>query len=80
MDVRARYETHRDRLTTLVLDDPGRWGAPVPACPGWSVHDVIGHLVVLAQDTVEGRLPELDLLEQWRDGEIAAARDGMTAD
>jgi len=54
--------------------------APVPACPGWRVGDVLAHVAGLARDSVEGTVPAIDLLEQWRDGEVAARRDSMTAD
>ena len=31
-------------------------GTPVPACPGWSVADVIGHLAAIPEDALAGRL------------------------
>lgn len=36
---------------------------PVPACPGWTVHDVVSHLTGIASDIITGRLagiPEAD--------------------
>ncbi len=33
-----------------------RWATPVPACPGWSVHDVLAHLVGVIEDAGAGRL------------------------
>ncbi len=53
--------------------------APVPACPSWRVGDVVAHVAGLARDSVEGTVPALDLLEQWRDEDVAAGRDAMTA-
>lgn len=40
------------------LDDAGA-DASVPACPGWSVRDVVAHLAAIAQDVVAGRLSRL---------------------
>jgi len=51
----------------------------VPACPRWRVRDVLAHVAGLAQDLVEGTIPDLNLLEQWRDDEVAHERDSMTA-
>ncbi|MGH9205893.1 MAG: maleylpyruvate isomerase N-terminal domain-containing protein [Acidimicrobiales bacterium] len=56
-DLAELYEQTRLRLAALV----GRLGteqveAPVPACPGWNVGDVVAHLAAVAEDAVEGRL------------------------
>ncbi|OBA96476.1 hypothetical protein A5662_17840 [Mycobacteriaceae bacterium 1482268.1] len=37
------------------LDDAGL-NAPVVACPGWSVRDVVAHLAAVADDWAQGRL------------------------
>ncbi|MGK4584696.1 maleylpyruvate isomerase family mycothiol-dependent enzyme [Kitasatospora sp. HPMI-4] len=39
------YRGSREGITGLVLGRPGAAGVPVPACPGWTVRDVVGHLV-----------------------------------
>ena len=51
------YQETRERLATLVagLDEAGL-GTVVPACPGWSVADVIGHLAAIPEDALAGRL------------------------
>lgn len=36
--------------------DPEEWRTPVPACPGWSAHDVLSHLVGVIEDVAAGRL------------------------
>ena len=42
------YAAVRARVTVLVLEgDPEM---PVPACPGWRVRDVVGHLAGLCED------------------------------
>jgi uncharacterized protein (TIGR03083 family) len=51
------YRETRERLTALVAGlDEVELGAPVPACPGWSVADVIGHLAAITEDALAGRL------------------------
>jgi uncharacterized protein (TIGR03083 family) len=51
------YRETRERLTALVAGlDEVELGTPVPACPGWSVADVIGHLAAIAEDALAGRL------------------------
>lgn len=67
-------------LEALALAGPDEERARVPACPQWTVRDVTAHVAGLADDAATGSMPELDLLEQWRDEEVAARRDAMTAD
>jgi uncharacterized protein (TIGR03083 family) len=55
--VGSAYRDCRLRITGLVADlDAQRAAAPVPACPGWSVHDVVAHLSGGIADALEGRL------------------------
>ena len=44
------------RARELAADDPAALDAPVPACPGWTVHGVVSHVCGLAVDIVDGRL------------------------
>lgn len=55
-DLGMHYGLARQRLSALVtgVEDPAR--VPVPACPNWSVHDVIAHLVAVVEDVLAGRL------------------------
>jgi len=49
-------DTH-DRLVVLLGElDSAELDRPVPACPGWSVFDVVAHLTAVAQDILAGRL------------------------
>lgn len=51
------YAVVRRRLGALVDGmTPTEVSMPVPACPGWSVHDVIAHLVGVVEDAMAGRL------------------------
>lgn len=51
------YRNTKARITQLLTgSDAGVWASPVPACPGWSVRDVVSHLTAVAQDWADGRL------------------------
>ena len=56
-DLARLYAGTRDRVLTLVtgLSETGQ-AAPVPACPGWSVRDVLAHLAAIAGDASTGLL------------------------
>src|SRR5262252_6881913 len=56
-DLAGMYRETRERLAGLVAGlDEVQLGTPVPACPGWSVADVIGHLAAIPEDALAGRL------------------------
>src|ERR1700733_11542889 len=69
------YRDARGRVISLVteLDDAGL-GAPVPACPAWSVRDVVSHLAAVAEDVMEGRLTGPPSDEQTAE-QVARFRD-----
>jgi len=51
------YRASRQRLTRLLGDAAAvDWATPVPACPGWDVHDVVAHLTAVVVDANAGRL------------------------
>ena len=56
-DLATLYTESQSRLSQLVggLAAP-ELTRPVPACPGWTVHDVIAHLVGVIEDVTAGRL------------------------
>lgn len=56
-EVGDHYRRSRQRLTDLLADlDDASWRRDVPACPGWTVHDVLAHLVGVIEDAMAGRL------------------------
>jgi uncharacterized protein (TIGR03083 family) len=56
-DLAGMYRETRERLAGLVAGlDEAQLGIPVPACPGWSVADVMGHLAAIPEDALAGRL------------------------
>lgn len=76
---RTAYRQVRDNVTAWLGSYPELASTPVPACPGWTVRDLLAHLLELCWrvakrwDRVTGELPagtedaEPDvLLELWR--------------
>jgi len=51
------YGQTQARVVALVTQlDRRQVEAPVPACPGWRVRDVVAHLTAVSEDVLEGRL------------------------
>ena len=56
-DLARLYRDTRGRVTALVAGlDEATLATAVPACPGWSVRDVLAHLAAVAEDGLTGRL------------------------
>jgi uncharacterized protein (TIGR03083 family) len=82
-DLADAYAEVQSRLaaTVLALDDQQR-GALVPACPDWTIADVVAHLAGGVVDVTSGEAEELrglDLMDQWHDATVARARDSLTS-
>ena len=56
MSIGALYADGRGRISDLVSGLGEEAAAPVPACPQWSVHDVVAHVTGLYADIVSGNL------------------------
>lgn len=82
------YEDGRRRATALMADlDEAQLATRVPACPAWTVRDLLAHLVGVAVDTAVGegffagasqawQRPDLaEARERWTAGHVAAGRD-----
>ena len=79
-DLGQLYSEARQRVTDLV----GTMSAadaetPVPACPGWNVHDVIAHMTATNEDVLSGRLAGPPTDEQTAE-QVARHRDDSVAD
>lgn len=75
--IAAAYRQVRETTAALLAADPAAATAPVPTCPGWSVADLVAHLVEICARVheratgqppgpvpgTEAGLPEL--LERW---------------
>ena len=64
------YREGRERLTALVRDHLDEADTPVPATPGWTVHDVVAHLTGVAQDIASGTVPKQGPTAQWTSGHV----------
>jgi uncharacterized protein (TIGR03083 family) len=72
----AYLETKLLLLTAAGPLDSVAWSTPVPATPEWNVLDIVAHVTGIATDATAGTLPaDLNLLEQFRDEDVVAARD-----
>jgi uncharacterized protein (TIGR03083 family) len=70
----STYAEGRVRILELVADLPPEAGeAPVPTCPGWSVHDVVAHLAGSCADVLAGRTDGITTAA-WADAQVAARR------
>ena len=78
-EVAEAYRGCRQRITELsqVLDE-GRARAPVPACPEWTVHDVVAHLSGNLADAVAGRLGGGGTDERTAEQVVARRRLSLT--
>jgi uncharacterized protein (TIGR03083 family) len=73
------YRDLRERVTELVAPlDAAAFDAPSPATPEWRVHDVVSHLVGVADDVVNGRLEGV-ASDAWTARQVDARRT-MAAD
>ncbi|WP_447005282.1 maleylpyruvate isomerase family mycothiol-dependent enzyme [Saccharothrix isguenensis] len=71
------YDAARRRIISLVTGgDPD---APVEACPGWTVKDVVAHLAGGLGDFTEGRLEGVED-GSWGERQVRDRRDRSTGD
>jgi uncharacterized protein (TIGR03083 family) len=69
------YERGRRRIMDLVADLDDRAAAtPVPACPAWSVHDVVAHLSGVCADILAGNVAGA-ATEPWTAAQVDARRE-----
>lgn len=68
------------RVRDLVLDlDDAALARVVPACPGWTAHELLCHVVGLGADVLDGDEPD-DHNEGWTAAQVDARRDRPTRD
>jgi uncharacterized protein (TIGR03083 family) len=64
-DLPRLYHDTRERLIALLSElDEAALATRVPACPAWSVHDVVAHLSAVPQDVLAGRLTRIATEEE----------------
>jgi uncharacterized protein (TIGR03083 family) len=75
IDLVALYQEGRERFVGLVRGlDADELAAPVPACPKWTVRDVLAHQVGVARD-VETRNMEGAPGDAWTAAQVDRTRD-----
>ena len=59
------YRTTKSRVVGLVAAvDDDAWSRTVPACPDWTLHDLLAHMVGIPAELGAGRYPSGDL-DAW---------------
>lgn len=71
VDLGSMYRSARERITALVGDDVA--DLPVPATPGWTVHDVVAHVSGVCDDAIAGNM-EGAPGEAWTAAQVARGR------
>src|SRR4051794_1473828 len=74
-EVGEAYRGVRLRVSTLVTDaDVATLDTVAPATPGWTVHDVLAHLVGVATDIVSGNLDGVGS-DPWAAAQVERSRE-----
>lgn len=73
-DIGIQYGACRERISALVADlTDEQASTPVPACPGWTVHDVVAHLSGSVADLLAGKLEGVGS-DEWTAAQVEARR------
>jgi uncharacterized protein (TIGR03083 family) len=79
-EVGDAYRGVRERITELVRDlDDGALATVVPACPEWSVKDVVAHVCGVVDDALAGRLDGV-ATDPWTAAQVEARRSAPISD
>lgn len=80
LDPGAAYGRARERVDAL-LDgvDAADECRPVPACPGWDVHDLVAHVVGVVEDALAGRMDGVTT-DPWTAAQVVRGRTRPLAD
>ena len=74
-DLSEGYHTTRQRISELAADlSADDLTLPVPACPEWTVHDLLAHVVGIPEAIASGSFPSGDQ-QAWLDGLLKERRD-----
>jgi uncharacterized protein (TIGR03083 family) len=75
-----RYLEFHDRFVSVVTDlGPSDLARAVPACPGWTVREVIAHLAGVCDDALNGRMAGAPG-DEWTAAQIQRAEGATAAD
>ena len=73
-DFAAVYAGARERICDLALELESELTQQVPACPAWTVKDLVAHVAGIAADMVTGNVAAVGSNE-WTQAQIDARRD-----
>ena len=80
MDETVEWVDAQARVIALVRDlDPAAAGQRVPACPDWTVRDLLSHMVGLGVDVLAGDEPD-DHNATWTQRQVDERRDRSVAE
>ncbi len=73
------YEQGLNELQSILeTTEDQAMATTVPACPEWSVADLVGHIIGVAEDSARGAFFP-DAADAWRDPAVAEVREAWTA-
>ncbi len=72
-DLARWYREGRERIEELVSTLPDAAAVPVPASPGWSVHDVVAHLAGICEDVRTGNMAGV-ATDPWTAAQVERGR------
>lgn len=80
-DLAAAYHDARVAMATLARDAGEKANeTKVPACPDWTVRDLIAHVTSIASDLAVGKIPpDLNLIQFW-DDDMSRRREAFIDD
>jgi uncharacterized protein (TIGR03083 family) len=79
-ELSAAYHATRKRITAMAEDlDEASTARKVPACPDWTVHDLLAHVSGIPDALTSGDGPSGDL-QGWLDGLVDARREVPVAE
>ena len=77
-DIGAVYAEGRERISEIVTAlDEEQQRTPVPACPEWTVHDVVAHLCGVCADILAGNLDGV-ATDPWTAEQVMKRRERPT--
>lgn len=79
-DSATAYDAVRTRMTALLQQaDPEQLARQVPACPEWTVHDLLAHVTGVAVDVSAGRIEGAGS-DPWTAAQVEARKDATRDD
>ncbi|HEX9259479.1 MAG TPA: maleylpyruvate isomerase family mycothiol-dependent enzyme [Acidimicrobiales bacterium] len=79
-DLGRLYRDTRLRIADVVRQlTPEQQATPVPATPGWTVRDVVAHLLGVVEDGLAGNFPVGGPNDEWTAAQVARHPDDIQA-